>query len=45
MRVERTSALGSFSYEVAGTKLKRRPHPNVLQLVLYSGLLAERLPA
>lgn len=41
-RVERPSALGSFSYEVADTKLKRRPHPkHVLQLVLYSDLLAE----
>ena len=41
-RVERPSALGSFSYEVADTKLKRRPHPkHVLQLVLYSDLLTE----
>ena len=41
-RVERPSALGSFSYEVTDTKLKRRPHPkHVLQLVLYSDLLAE----
>lgn len=41
-RVERPSALGSFSYEVADTKLKRRPHPkHVLQLVLYSDLLAK----
>ncbi|RBI83193.1 nuclease [Rhodosalinus halophilus] len=41
-RVERPSALGPFSYEVADTKLKRRPHPkHVLQLVLYSDLLAE----
>lgn len=33
-RVERPSALGPFSYEVADTKLKRRPHPkHVLQLV------------
>jgi predicted RecB family nuclease len=41
-RVERPSALGSFSYEVADTKLKRRPHPkHVLQLVLYSDLLEE----
>lgn len=41
-RVERSSALGAFSYEVADTKLKRRPHPkHVLQLVLYSDLLAE----
>lgn len=42
MRVDRPSALGPFSYEVADTKLKRRPHPkHVLQLVLYSDLLAE----
>ncbi|MBS0563318.1 MAG: TM0106 family RecB-like putative nuclease [Proteobacteria bacterium] len=42
MRVERPSALGPFSYEVADTKLKRRPHPkHVLQLVLYSDLLTE----
>ena len=41
-RVERSSALGAFSYEVADTKLKRRPHPkHVLQLVLYSDLLTE----
>ncbi len=41
-RVERPSALGSFSYEVADTKLKRRPHPkHVLQLVLYSDMLGE----
>ena len=41
-RVERPSALGSFSYEVTDTKLKRRPHPkHVLQLVLYSDLLTE----
>lgn len=41
-RVDRPSALGSFSYEVADTKLKRRPHPkHVLQLVLYSDLLAD----
>ncbi len=41
-RVETPSALGTFSYEVADTKLKRRPHPkHVLQLVLYSDLLAE----
>ncbi|MBU2957819.1 TM0106 family RecB-like putative nuclease [Paracoccus sp. 1_MG-2023] len=40
-RVERPSALGDFSYEVADTKLKRSPHPkHVLQLVLYSDLLA-----
>jgi predicted RecB family nuclease len=42
MKVERPSALGQFSYEVADTKLKRRPHPkHVLQLVLYSDLLTE----
>lgn len=41
-RVDRPSKLGDFSYEVADTKLKRRPHPkHVLQLVLYSDLLAE----
>lgn len=41
-RLERPSALGAFSYEVADTKLKRRPHPkHVLQLVLYSDLLTE----
>lgn len=41
-RVPKPSALGSFSYEVTDTKLKRRPHPkHVLQLVLYSDLLAE----
>ena len=41
-RVERPSAFGPFSYEVADTKLKRRPHPkHVLQLVLYSDLLTE----
>lgn len=41
-RVDRPSALGVFSYEVADTKLKRRPHPkHVLQLVLYSDLLTE----
>lgn len=41
-RVDRPSGLGSFSYEVADTKLKRRPHPkHVLQLVLYSDLLTE----
>ena len=40
-RVERPSALGDFSYEVADTKLKRKPHPkHVLQLALYSDLLA-----
>lgn len=41
-RVERPSALGPFSYEVADAKLKRRPYPkHILQLVLYSDLLAE----
>ena len=41
-RVERPSILGDFSYEVADTKLKRRPHPkHVLQLVLYSDFLTE----
>ncbi|MBV1869241.1 MAG: TM0106 family RecB-like putative nuclease [Marinosulfonomonas sp.] len=41
-RVETPSALGSFSYEVADTKLKRSHHPkHVLQLVLYSDLLTE----
>jgi len=41
-RVERPSDLGSFSYEVTDTKLKRRPHPkHVLQLVLYSDLLTK----
>lgn len=39
-RVDRPSDLGPFSYEVTGTKLKRRPHlKHVLQLVLYSDLL------
>ena len=39
---DKPSDLGSFSYEVADTKLKRRPHPkHALQLVLYSDLLAE----
>ncbi|MBA4274731.1 MAG: nuclease, partial [Alphaproteobacteria bacterium] len=27
LRVDRPSSLGPFSYEVADTKLKRRPHP------------------
>lgn len=41
-RVERPSDFGAFSYEVADTKLKRKPHPkHVLQLVLYSDLLTE----
>ncbi|WP_316014369.1 TM0106 family RecB-like putative nuclease [Roseobacter sp. HKCCA0434] len=40
-RVERPSQLGDWSYEVADTKLKRKPAPgHVLQLVLYSDLLA-----
>lgn len=40
-RVDRQSDLGAFSYEVADTKLKRKPHPShVLQLALYSDLLA-----
>lgn len=40
-RVERHSALGSWSYEVVDTKLKRSPDPkHVLQLALYSDLLA-----
>jgi uncharacterized protein len=41
-KVDRPSSLGSFSYEVTDTKLKRKPHPShVLQLALYSDLLAE----
>lgn len=41
-RVERPSRLGGYSYEVADTKLKRKPDPkHLLQLVLYSDLLAE----
>ncbi len=41
-KVKRPSRLGSFSYEVTDTKLKRRPHPkHVLQLMLYSDLLTE----
>ncbi len=41
-RVPAPSDLGSFSYEVADTKLKRKPAPgHVLQLALYSDLLAE----
>lgn len=47
-RVETPSALGDFSYEVADTKLKRKPDPkHLLQLALYSDLLAplqERAP-
>lgn len=40
--VDRSSALGAWSYEVADTKLKRKPHPkHVLQLALYSDLLAK----
>lgn len=40
-RVDTPSALGPFSYEVADTKLKRKPDPkHLLQLVLYSDLLA-----
>lgn len=39
-RVETPSDLGAFSYEVADTKLKRKPSPShLLQLVLYSDLL------
>ncbi len=41
-KVDCPSDLGSFSYEVADTKLKRKPHPShVLQLALYSDLLAQ----
>jgi predicted RecB family nuclease len=41
-RVERPSMLGTWSYEVVDTKLKRKPDPkHVLQLCLYSDLLAE----
>ena len=44
VRVDRPSDLGPFSYEVIDTKLKRRADPkHVLQLVLYSDLLAEVL--
>ncbi|MBZ9867025.1 TM0106 family RecB-like putative nuclease [Mesorhizobium sp. CA15] len=40
-RVDSPSELGGYSYEVADTKLKRKPAPaHVLQLVLYSDLLA-----
>lgn len=40
-RVPVPSELGSFSYEVSDTKLKRKPAPDhVLQLALYSDLLA-----
>ena len=42
VRVDKPSKLGPYSYEVADTKLKRKPHPkHILQLVLYSDLLAE----
>jgi len=41
-RVDKPSRLGDFSYEVADTKLGRRPRPkHLLQLTLYSDLLAE----
>ncbi|MER9684685.1 MULTISPECIES: TM0106 family RecB-like putative nuclease [unclassified Mesorhizobium] len=41
-RLTLPSTLGPFSYEVADTKLRRRPHPkHVLQLVLYSDLLTD----
>ncbi|MCY4610341.1 MAG: TM0106 family RecB-like putative nuclease [Gammaproteobacteria bacterium] len=41
-RVPVPSKLGSFSYEVTDTKLKRKPAPDhVLQLALYSDLLSE----
>ena len=40
-RVPVASDLGAFSYEVADTKLKRKPAPgHVLQLALYSDMLA-----
>ncbi|HEX7060041.1 MAG TPA: TM0106 family RecB-like putative nuclease [Solirubrobacterales bacterium] len=40
-RVEKPSALGSYSYEVADTKLARRAKPYfILQLCFYSELLA-----
>ena len=40
-RVDVPSSLGPWSYEVADTKLKRKPSPaHLLQLVLYSDLLA-----
>ena len=39
-RVEKPSGLGSYSYEVVDTKLKRTPDPkHILQLVVYSDLL------
>ena len=41
-RVPDSSDLGTFSYEVTDTKLKRKPVPgHVLQLALYSDLLAD----
>ncbi|MDE0713645.1 MAG: TM0106 family RecB-like putative nuclease [Gammaproteobacteria bacterium] len=41
-RVPIPSGLGTFSYEVVDTKLKRKPAPShVLQLSLYSDLLAD----
>ena len=41
-RVPVPSELGTFSYEVADTKLKRKPAPgHVFQLVLYSDLLSQ----
>jgi len=41
-RVEMRSDLGSWSYEVTDTKLKRKPDPkHLLQLVLYSDLLTD----
>lgn len=41
-RVERPSDLGTWSYEVVDTKLKRKPDPkHVLQLCLYSDLIAK----
>ena len=41
-RIETPSDLGSYSYEVVDTKLKRVPDPkHILQLVVYSDLLAQ----
>ena len=41
-RVELPSDLGSWSYEVVDTKLKRKPDPkHILQLSLYSDLIAD----
>ncbi|PHO01885.1 nuclease [Rhodobacteraceae bacterium 4F10] len=41
-QVETPSDLGTWSYEVVDTKLKRKPAPgHILQLVLYSDLIAE----